>query len=385
MNNSRPVVVVVAEATPMRGGIATFAETISADPLLAQNFDVELLNTGRVATREGGKFNLQNVKFAVADVWHVYRASQRSDIVHLQLVANSGWSSLRAAALNIAASLGRAKLIAHVHSGVGNAGLPWYASYGPLDRLALRTLRLANMVCTVSNTGTLTMREFAGRTPVETVDNAVDVDAFPVTRADGEPPTVLFIGLICHRKGLVELARASRVLHERGVVDWNLILVGGQGPTPESEYNEIIAEFESAGLSESLVGPEYGEQIKTRLNQADIFVMPGYLEGQPMAIIEAMASGLPVVAYAAGGVPDMIRDGIEGRLVAPGDSDALADALGDVIVDRTARLRMAEASRRRAEDQHDLKRLSARLTEIYRTVLDVKDPLASDQRAEEIR
>jgi len=52
MTAQRPVVVVVAEATPMRGGIATFAETITADPVLARDFDVQLLNTARVATRD---------------------------------------------------------------------------------------------------------------------------------------------------------------------------------------------------------------------------------------------------------------------------------------------------------------------------------------------
>ena len=357
----------------MRGGIATFAETITSDPVLGEHFDVQLLNTARVATREGGRFNISNLRYVVVDALRVLRTAQRADIIHLQLVADPGLSAVRAAVLNIAASLGRAELIAHVHSAVGNAGRPEFATYGPVDRVALRSLRLAALVCTVSETGTATMRQFAGRSPVQTVDNAIDVDAFSTTDVDSESPTALFVGVICRRKGTVELAHASRILRERGVVDWKLVVVGGQGPTPEEEYREIVAEFEAAGLQASLVGPEYGQQIKTRLSEADFFVLPSYLEGQPIAIIEAMASGLPVVGSAIGAVPDLIRDGVEGRVVEPGDAGLLADALEDLILDRDARRRMSVASRARAEESHSLPRLSARLVHLYQRVLDNKN------------
>jgi glycosyltransferase involved in cell wall biosynthesis len=365
----RPTVVVVAEARPMRGGIATFAETITEDPILAKDFDVRLLNTARVATREGGRFNLANIRYALADAWRVFGAARRADIVHLQLVADPGLPALRAAALNLAAAAGRAKLIAHVHSAVGNAGRPEFAAYGKVDRLALRTLGLADLVCTVSTVGTATMQTLAPGTWVETVDNAVNLDDFPAGDAGGEPPTVLFVGVICRRKGLFELARAARTLRERGTRDWKLVVVGGQGPTPQTEYDQIVAEFDAAGLRASMVGPEYGDQIKSRLAQADILVLPSFLEGQPIAIIEAMASGLPVVGTSIGAVPDLIRDGVEGRVVEPGDDVALADALGEIIGDRATRQRMSRASRLRAEQGHGLDRLSARLGALYRAVL----------------
>ena len=150
----------------MRGGIATFAETITADPNLASAYDMRLLNTARVATREGGRLNPANVRQILVDVWRTFRAARTADLVHLQLVADPGLPALRAAALNLAGSAGRARLVAHVHSAVGNAGRPEIAAYSPLDRLALRTLRRAALVCTVSDAGTETMRSFAGRTPV---------------------------------------------------------------------------------------------------------------------------------------------------------------------------------------------------------------------------
>ena len=376
--NGRARVVVVAEASPMRGGIATFAETITADPGLTAAFDMRLLNTARTATREGGRLNLSNLHYAVADAVATFRAARQADIVHLQLVADPGLPALRAAALLVAGAAGRAKLIAHVHSAVGNAGRPEFAAYGPVDRIALRCLRRAALVCTVSEAGTARMREFAGRTPVQTVDNAVDVAAFVPAEGHQEHPTVLFVGVICRRKGTWELARAARALRERGVTDWHLVVVGGQGPTPEPEYAEIVAEFAAAGLADSLVGPEFGDQVKARLRQADIFVLPSFLEGQPIAIIEAMASALPVVATSIGAVPDLIRDGVEGRVVEPGDVDGLASALEQLITDGGLRAAMAGAVRRRAEQRHSLERLSERLSGLYDAVLAGRLPTLSD-------
>lgn len=353
----------------MRGGIATFAETIVADPGLGEAYEMELLNTARVANREGGRLSLENVRQIVVDTWRTFRAAGRADIVHVQLVADPGLPTLRAAALVLAGAARRAQLIAHVHSAAGNAGRPEFARYGRLDRLALRSLRRAQLICTVARAGTATMRPFAGATPVETVDNAVDLAAWQPTRADRVPPTVLFVGVICRRKGTLELARAARLLRERGSVDWRLVVVGGQGPTPAEEYAEICAEFAAAGLADSLVGAEHGEQIKARLAEADIFVLPSFLEGQPIAILEALAAGVPVVATSIGAVPDVVRDGVEGRVVEPGNVEALADALGELIDDPALRARMSAAARRRAEEAHSLERLSGRLRELYDHVL----------------
>jgi glycosyltransferase involved in cell wall biosynthesis len=374
MTRDRPVVVVVAEATPMRGGIATFAETITADPGLAAAYEMRLLNTARVADREGGRFTPANVRQILVDVWRTFRAARTADIVHLQLVADPGLPVLRAAALNLAGSAGRAQLVAHVHSAVGNAGRPEIAGYSRIDRLALRTLRRAQLVCTVSEAGTETMRAFAGRTPVRTVDNAIDVSAFTPTRPDCTPPTMLFVGVVCRRKGTLQLARAARLLRERGLTDWRLVVVGGQGPTPEPEYAEIVAEFVAAGLADSLVGPEHGPQVRDRLHDADIFVLPSFLEGQPIAIIEAMAAGVPVVSTTVGAIPDLVRDGVEGRVVEPGDVEALTDALAELITQPELRVRMGRAIRQRAEAAHSLPQLSRSLAALYATVLDPSAP-----------
>ena len=353
----------------MRGGIATFAETITADPRLAQDFDMRLLNTARVASRQGGRFNFSNVWYALADAWRVARAARSADIVHLQLVADPGLPTLRAAALNLAAASGRARLVAHVHSAVGNAGRPEFADYGRLDRLALRTLSRADRVCTVSDVGTETMRTLAGGSPVETVDNAVEVSEFEVTGADRTPPTVLFIGVICRRKGTLELPGRPAACASEGSPTGGWSWWAAKARPRSDEYAEIVAEFEAAGLAECLVGPEYGEQIKARLTEADVFVLPSTWRASRSRSSRPWPPASPVVGTAIGAVPDLIRDGVEGRVVEPGDVTALADALAELIAEPELRARMSTAIRERAEQRHSLQRLAARLSEIYRSVL----------------
>lgn len=365
---ARPRVVVVAEAAPMRGGIATFAETITADPLLAEEFDVRLLNTARTATRQGGKLVFSNVTHALADAWKTFRAARRADITHLQLVADPGLPTIRAAALCLAARAGGRGVIAHCHSATGNAGRPEVADYSQRDRRILRALGVTSLVLTVSDAGTETLRRIVPDTRVETMDNAVDVGSFELAKLDAEVPTVLFVGVVCARKGVPELAEAGAALRARGLA-FRLVVIGGQGPTPDPEYARVVAALTDTGQADAAVGPEYGEQVRARLRDSDVFVLPSYLEGQPMAILEAMASGLPVVATAIGAVPTMIRDGVEGRVVEPGDIPALTEALADVLESAQRRQAMGTAARKRAEERHDLPILSARLAEAYRSVL----------------
>jgi colanic acid/amylovoran biosynthesis glycosyltransferase len=88
------------------------------------------------------------------------------------------------------------------------------------------------------------------------------------------------------------------------------------------------------------------EAVLRQYEAADIFVLSSLWEGCPNVVLEAMAHGLPVVATAVGGIPELVTDGDSGLLVPPGDPDALAAALARLLRDRTLRLAMGEAARR---------------------------------------
>lgn len=134
----------------------------------------------------------------------------------------------------------------------------------------------------------------------------------------------------------------------------------GQGPLAQ----EIAALRDDLGLRDrvSLLG--YRRDVRDVLGAGDSFVLASAHEGLPVAVMEAFAAGLPVVATRVGGVPGQVRDGIEGLLVDPGDPQALAMALLRMAREEPTRARMAASARARALD-YDIRRAVAAQTTAY--------------------
>lgn len=120
----------------------------------------------------------------------------------------------------------------------------------------------------------------------------------------------------------------------------------GQGPLEE----ELRALHSELGLGDRFRFLGYRRDIHDILAAADLFVLGSAHEGLPVAMMEAFAAGLPVVATAVGGLPDAVTEGVHGRLVPPHDSAALADAVVGLVRDQELRATMSAAVRERSAD-----------------------------------
>jgi glycosyltransferase involved in cell wall biosynthesis len=109
----------------------------------------------------------------------------------------------------------------------------------------------------------------------------------------------------------------------------------------------------------------YREDSARILAGCDLFVLASLYEGLPLAMMEALALGLPVVATAVGGIPEGVSDGVEGLLVPPGRPDLLAEALAALVRDQPLRERMSQAAWQRA-DYFDIGRAVRGTEAIYR-------------------
>jgi glycosyltransferase involved in cell wall biosynthesis len=98
-------------------------------------------------------------------------------------------------------------------------------------------------------------------------------------------------------------------------------------------------------------------------------VISSHNEGTPASLIEAMATGCPVVSTRVGGVPDLIADGETGRLVPPGEREALAAALLELFREQERTARMAELAQRQVLERHQARRLVADVDRLYRQLL----------------
>jgi len=138
----------------------------------------------------------------------------------------------------------------------------------------------------------------------------------------------------------------------------------GQGPL----QSEVEAEHTRLDLGDRFLLLGYRPDAVRVMSGGDVFCLASSYEGLPVALMEARAIGLPVVATSVGGVTGAVRDGVDGRLVPPGRPDLLADALVEVVTDPERRQSMAASAAARA-DEYGVDRAVARLETLYRTLV----------------
>lgn len=139
-----------------------------------------------------------------------------------------------------------------------------------------------------------------------------------------------------------------------------VMLVVGQGPLAD----EVAATHASLGLGDGCRLLGYRDDVRRLLAAADLFILGSDYEGLPVAVMEAMAAGLPIVATAVGGVPEAVTDGESGLLVPPRDPEALAAAIGRLVEDPALCARLAEGSAR-TSPRFDIATAVQRQQEVY--------------------
>lgn len=349
-------VLLVGKGEPERGGIPTFLRTLLESDL-AEIYDVDFLNVAHAGTPEGGRASRANLRRTASDALAVWRRSRDRDVVHIHSALAPLVTLLRAGAMSLAARAGGARVLLHAHGGLVELWLTT-RQRRTIARLALAG---ADRIAAVSEGGRAVLRDTLGSRRVVAVANGVNTETFRPGAEPHHPPRILYAGLLTPRKGVVDLMRASSALRDRGV-DHELWLAGGtpdEGPAAEAEVRAAA----SAGVR--LLGPVAPEAMPDIYRQVDIFCLPSWWEAAPLSILEAMASGLAVVATSVGDVPRMVVDGKTGLVVAPRDGDALAHALGRLLSDAELRRSCGEAGRRRACDAFSATNTSRAIAALY--------------------
>jgi glycosyltransferase involved in cell wall biosynthesis len=144
---------------------------------------------------------------------------------------------------------------------------------------------------------------------------------------------------------------------------WRLI-IAGDGPAREA----VRSVFEPLGSRVRWLGVLAPERLRTLYRAADIFVWPAIKEAYGIALLEAQAAGVPVVAGSGGGVPGIVQDGLTGLLVPEGDGAAFAEAVGTLLDSPAEREAMGEAAERRAAGRHDVAQAAELLDRHLRAV-----------------
>lgn len=188
-------------------------------------------------------------------------------------------------------------------------------------------------------------------------------------RLMGVSPERFVVGWVGRMTGVKQtddVLRALGALRESGV-DACLCMVG-DGP----DRDHVERRAHELGIMRHCLFLGYQEDVAVYYAAFDALVLPSRNEGTPVSAIEALAAGRPVVASRVGGVPDVVRDGIDGFLVESGDVDALADRLARLARDPQLGERMGEAGRARVVSRYSVARLVDDIDRLYRSLLTVE-------------
>jgi glycosyltransferase involved in cell wall biosynthesis len=279
-------------------------------------------------------------------------------LVHVQLASRASfWRKSVVCAL--ARLAGRPYLL-HVHGAEFHQFYEQESSPA-VQRIIRGFLAKAALVIALSEEWRTRLLRICPAARIEVLPNAVAVPDRG-DRCPGEVrPTLLFLGEICRRKGIYDLIRALARVGAR--VPQLELVCGGAGA-----IEEIRGLAQGLGLQGRVVctGWMDADRKRAELARASIFVLPSYAEGMPMALLEAMSWGLPVLTTPVGGVPQVITHEANGLLVQPGDIEALAAAIVRLMEEPELRARLGAAARETIEARFSLDASVARLLEIYR-------------------
>jgi glycosyltransferase involved in cell wall biosynthesis len=193
---------------------------------------------------------------------------------------------------------------------------------------------------------------FDSTVEIVVIPNGVDVQRHFVPQREWVPARILSVGRVVHQKGL---DLAMKALADLQALDWSWRIAGDGPQMPTLKQTAI-----SRNIADrvTFLGWQGGEQLQEEYAASNLFLFPSRHEGMPNAVLEAMASGLPVVASNIAGNEDLVEDGRTGVLFPAEDAAALEAALRDLLTDGERRVEMGKAGRKRVQEEYGWQRVA---------------------------
>jgi glycosyltransferase involved in cell wall biosynthesis len=362
-------------ARSLRGTVAFLVLTTATDRSLPARETVDGVPVSRVSIDVRRRWS--RARAAVRMLAALLRIVPHVDLVHLH--GCSGKNVL----VTAVAKLFRRRIVVTLHT----AGFDEPLVVARQGRLASWAFSSADLYLSVSP-GLVDAYLAAGldAAKIRLVPNGVDVQRFsPIAAADraalrrrlgfpADRPAILFVGFFSREKQPQVLLYAWLRMQRDPSLAATLVCVGAT----RSQYFEVDhelattmrADAERRGVGDRLMLVDPTHEVQDYYRAADLFALPSAREGLPLVLLEAMATGLPCIASRLPGSTDVVvDDGVSGRLVPPGDVDALADAMTAVLRDPDQAALMGAAARARVCRDYDAAHMAIRWLEAYQLVM----------------
>lgn len=245
------------------------------------------------------------------------------------------------------------------------------------DHMMARKLEHAALAVTITEHNVRYMARWMaapGTVPVRVIHSALDLAELSLVRTGRRPGHLLSVGRLDPIKGFDILLPALARLHARGV-DFTCTVIGEGDERARLEHLSTELGLDSVV---SFPGAMPHDVVMQQMDKATLMVLPcvvtqdGNSDGIPNVLMEAMATGLPVISTRISGIPELVEDGVNGRLVPAGDADALADAMHELLDNPQQRATFAAAGRLKVERDFNVRVEAGRLLEHFGTVCHVE-------------
>ena len=345
-------IVMVGPSTSSQGGVASVVMSWKSAGLF-ERWPITYLETHV----EGSKLDKLRVGISALLRLLVLLASNRVACVHLHVARRiSFW---RKSVFALAAIVLRIPVLLHIHSG----GFPAFF-YDECNWLQQRFIRFvlgqADQLIVLSKVWHEILRPISINHRITVIENFVALPAHVPDDAARNKHHILFLGLLNRDKGFYDLLEAIEPLCEE--FPSLMLACGGKG-----NQDEVVERIRKLRLEKhvKLLGWISSQSKEVWLSRASFFVLPSYVEGMPMGLLEAMAWGLPVVSTKIGGIPDAIEHGREGLLIDPGDIAGLRDAMRQLLRNDEERGQMGVAARSKVDREFTARAIMPRIDHLY--------------------
>jgi glycosyltransferase involved in cell wall biosynthesis len=354
MNKSKVRVLIVGSDLSVKGGITSVIKRFLKYNF--KNVEISLLPT----YVEGS--SLKKIKFFCKSVIKYLKKilSNEFDIVHIHMSYKG--SFFRKLIIIILSKFFNKRIILHLHG--SEFEIFYKKSNKFLQTIIKFTFRTSDRVIVLGKNWSDIVKKIEPKSNVDIFRNAVDIPKYKVELSNHKL-NILFLGVLIKRKGIYELIEAIKVLSDKRLVSqYNLnFIIGGSG-IEEGQVKLIVDKY-NLNYCVDMVGWVDGELKEELLKKSQLFVLPSYNEGLPMAILEAMSYGIPIISTNVGSIDEVVINNKTGYLINPGDKDMLAEAITKSINDLSMWKKMSYNARVKIIDEFDEKKYFYLIEKLY--------------------
>jgi glycosyltransferase involved in cell wall biosynthesis len=249
------------------------------------------------------------------------------------------------------------KVILHVHASNGKV---MTSNREFLHQYAKWVLRSADMVIALSPRYALELHNYCKDAKIVVISNPCLISKDSKFSEHTGSSNIFFAGWLDENKGFCDLIKAMPLVKNK--IPNAQLLLAGFGCV---DRGKVLARSLNVESSVHFLGWLTGDDMAKTFQRADVFCLPSYNEGVPVALLEAMGYGLPVICTPVGGIPDVIENNINGVFVTPGNVTEIADAIVKILTDDDFRRELGRAAMQTINTGHSVDVVCDKLNHLY--------------------